>query len=298
MDGSNAQMGNAISTFGDAVAASPESVAIAYVCGYAVGYDGRLFLLPASARLLRDTDVLTQGVAARLLASTVLKAGARAGFVLLDVVGQPGAAQPGAAQPGAGALPLDGLVTPASLGSNGLAALQTLGPMPAGPTPLAAAIAAVLASVDLEGGALLDGIREAVAGKPQLALAAFSPTAPAWINGGPVRQPVAAARPLPEPPPLPAAVSPGVVKAAPPPAPPSAQAVLSPAANAPAVLGDLDRRRVQLALQRLGYYAGAVDGVYGPESLGAIRRFQHELGAEMTGRLTNDQARRLLANAG
>ena len=64
------------------------------------------------------------------------------------------------------------------------------------------------------------------------------------------------------------------------------------------MLGDLDRRRVQLALQRLGYYAGTVDGVYGAESLAAIRRFQHELGADMTGRLTNDQARRLLATAG
>jgi peptidoglycan hydrolase-like protein with peptidoglycan-binding domain len=53
---------------------------------------------------------------------------------------------------------------------------------------------------------------------------------------------------------------------------------------------------VQLALQRLGYYAGQVDGVFGPESLAAIRRFQHELGAEMTGRLTADQAARLLGS--
>jgi peptidoglycan hydrolase-like protein with peptidoglycan-binding domain len=62
------------------------------------------------------------------------------------------------------------------------------------------------------------------------------------------------------------------------------------------VLNDLDRRRVQLALQRLGYYAGQVDGVFGPESLAAIRRFQHELGAEMTGRLTTDQAAHLLGS--
>ena len=61
-----------------------------------------------------------------------------------------------------------------------------------------------------------------------------------------------------------------------------------------AVLNEADRRRVQLALQRLGYYDGQVDGRFGPESLAAIRRFQHEVGAEMTGRLTTEQAGRLL----
>ena len=57
-------------------------------------------------------------------------------------------------------------------------------------------------------------------------------------------------------------------------------------------------RRVQLALQKLGYYAGKVDGVIGSDTLAASRRFQHELGAEMTGRLTKDQAERLLAMGG
>jgi len=65
-------------------------------------------------------------------------------------------------------------------------------------------------------------------------------------------------------------------------------------ASGQAVLTEADRRRVQVALQRLGYYSGGVDGVFGPESLAAIRRFQHELGAEMSGRLTAEQAARLL----
>lgn len=34
-------------------------------------------------------------------------------------------------------------------------------------------------------------------------------------------------------------------------------------------------RRIQLALQRLGYYKDKVDGVVGQDTLAAIRRFQH-----------------------
>jgi peptidoglycan hydrolase-like protein with peptidoglycan-binding domain len=55
-----------------------------------------------------------------------------------------------------------------------------------------------------------------------------------------------------------------------------------------------DRRRVQQALSRMGYYAGQADGVFGPNTRAAIRRFQFEIGAEMTGTLTGAQATRLL----
>jgi peptidoglycan hydrolase-like protein with peptidoglycan-binding domain len=55
-----------------------------------------------------------------------------------------------------------------------------------------------------------------------------------------------------------------------------------------------DRRHVQTVLARLGYYDGQVDGVFGPDTRAAIRRFQHELGATMSGRLTADQATRLV----
>ena len=57
---------------------------------------------------------------------------------------------------------------------------------------------------------------------------------------------------------------------------------------------DSDRRRVQTALVRLGYYDGTIDGIFGPDSRAAIRRYQHELGADMSGRLTAAQASRLV----
>ena len=55
-----------------------------------------------------------------------------------------------------------------------------------------------------------------------------------------------------------------------------------------------DRRDVQIALARLGYYDGRIDGVIGPDTRAAIRRWQHEIGAEMTGALSGAQATRLV----
>jgi peptidoglycan hydrolase-like protein with peptidoglycan-binding domain len=55
-----------------------------------------------------------------------------------------------------------------------------------------------------------------------------------------------------------------------------------------------DRQRIQTALLRLGYYDGKVDGIFGPDTRAAIRRFQHEIGTEMTGRITPEQASRLV----
>ena len=57
---------------------------------------------------------------------------------------------------------------------------------------------------------------------------------------------------------------------------------------------EADRRQVQTALARLGYYNGQVDGIFGPDTRAAIRRYQHELGAAMTGRLTAAQATKLV----
>ncbi len=57
---------------------------------------------------------------------------------------------------------------------------------------------------------------------------------------------------------------------------------------------DADRREVQSALVRLGYYDSPVDSLFGPETRAAIRRYQHEIGAEMTGRLTAEEATRLV----
>jgi len=55
-----------------------------------------------------------------------------------------------------------------------------------------------------------------------------------------------------------------------------------------------DRLRVQETLRRLGYYRGQADGIFGPLTRTAIRRFQSEIGAATTGRLTADEASRLV----
>ena len=57
-----------------------------------------------------------------------------------------------------------------------------------------------------------------------------------------------------------------------------------------------DRRQVQEALHRLDYYKGPVDGIFGPLTRAAIRRFQQQdTGSDATGYLTADQANRLVA---
>jgi N-acetylmuramoyl-L-alanine amidase len=59
-------------------------------------------------------------------------------------------------------------------------------------------------------------------------------------------------------------------------------------------MSDGDRRQVQGVLAGIGYYAGRIDGVFGPETRAAIRRYQFEIKAELTGRLTAEQATRLV----
>jgi len=63
-------------------------------------------------------------------------------------------------------------------------------------------------------------------------------------------------------------------------------------------MSDAVLRRVQAALARLGYYDGIVDGIFGPETRAAIRRFQHEIGDPMIGRLSADEATRLVNGSG
>jgi Putative peptidoglycan binding domain len=81
---------------------------------------------------------------------------------------------------------------------------------------------------------------------------------------------------------------------------PSSTAAASavPPATAPvpaeADMSEADRRQVQKALQRLNYYKGPIDGIFGPLSRTAIRRFQHNIGAEDTGYLSASEANRLI----
>jgi hypothetical protein len=90
--------------------------------------------------------------------------------------------------------------------------------------------------------------------------------------------------------------------ATPPPAPSAAPAAAPAPANpngtalpADDAMTQPQRRQVQIALAGLGYYDGRLDGVFGPDTRAAIRRWQHEKGAAMTGRLTSLQATALAA---
>jgi len=107
---------------------------------------------------------------------------------------------------------------------------------------------------------------------------------------------------VPDPPPL------AVAPPAPPPKPAAETPASAPVVQAPPVtpfarpilpdepdMTDADRRRVQQALAAIGYYVGAPDGQFGPNTRAAIRRFQFEIGAAMTGTLSAAQASRLVA---
>ena len=60
-------------------------------------------------------------------------------------------------------------------------------------------------------------------------------------------------------------------------------------------MSKVDRMRVQDALDRRGYYKGPADGVFGPLTRAAIRRFQRDIGTATTGQLTAEEASRLIS---
>ena len=148
---------------------------------------------------------------------------------------------------------------------------------------------------------------------------ATDPTAPSSRGASPETKavPVTVMAPPIPPQPLPAAkpsdpkgalpTTPSVATAAGPlgmqrlagPAVPIAPTAAAPPATSPAMPVDAamsmaDRRQIQIALHRLGYDPGSVDGLFGSQTRAAIRRFQQAIGAEPTGVITADQARRLI----
>ena len=87
-----AEFDSAIGALARRVAASPASLAVLYYCGYALEFDGQSFLLPTSATIVGDNDVLTQGIVAKNVVDSLGAAPQSRGFVLLDVFRTPNAA--------------------------------------------------------------------------------------------------------------------------------------------------------------------------------------------------------------
>ena len=270
----------AIGEFVRGLAASPGATAFIYICTRAVAVNDRPFLLPVSARIARPSDVMTQGILVKSMFDSLLRAQAGIGFVALDLITD-----------SAGIGGLDAVLQAPQ--SETLAAIAVVDSTPPTEmTRMAGSLVPALAATAIPTAALLQTLRTDL---PPAAIAATrEPARSGFLAGGPPPPPPA---PLSIAPPPPTAPPPGRV--APPPPPPAPVAVAPPEPPIPedSLMTPIDRRRVQIVLQRLGYYAGTVDGVFGPDSRAAIRRYQHELAVEMTGRLTGEQAQRLVQSA-
>lgn len=272
--------------------AEPGAVAALYYCGYAVEFKDRPFLLPVSATLARDHDVLTQGILAKSIVDSLRRAPDSAGFIVLDVFPPVGAPL--------GRMGRVGGQIPAS--SFAVIAAGNDGPGE-GPTSAALALRDEISTSELRLDRLVGAMRGRLAKDAATTVDVVEAT-------GQAASTVVGRRPPPPPPPpasapasAPAAVAPAII--VPPPPPPPAPPVFSPStAPAPArprlVMPDEDqmteqeRRQVQTMLATMGYYAGRIDATFGPETRAAIRRYQFEIKADLTGRLTAEQATRLV----
>jgi hypothetical protein len=295
LDATNGQMEAAIISFAKRRADNPDAPSVVYYCGYASSLEGRVFLLPTPANITRPTDLLIQGVVAGslLYALSEKRGGARAGggLAVLDVFAAPRDATLGG---------LDTLATPLSRARDGYMAAIESGAREA-PSPVAQALADAVAVPTVELQQTLPRLRDALAGVRGVVLAAVAPpTSAVYLAGAPAPPAQAVVKAPASQPPAEAPASPTATQAPSRPAPP--QANQSPAATIPLPgedqMSDVDRRRVQSALAHLGYYDGIVDGIFGPETRAAIRRFQHEIGDQMTGRLSSNEATRLVNGAG
>ena len=267
----------AVGSFARRLHDSPDAAAVVYVCGGLSSLNARPFLLPVSARLERPSDVLTQGVLARTVLNAMVAGHVQVGLIALD-----GFVSPTAASPDADVKTLTDAATTAGIGM----AISLPKPTDSA-TPLSAALIAELAGPQVKLAAVLDGLHTRITNDVLVGLTMPAPSG--FLAGEPPPPPPVAAPP----PPVAAAPTPEPVAPVAP-AAPVAQAAPAPMMPAEAAMTPFDRRRVQLALTALGYYSGVSDGVFGPNTRAAIRRFQFEIGAEMTGVITAEQATRLV----
>lgn len=280
LDATNGRMEAAIIDFGKRRAANPDAPGFVYYCGYASSLEGRVFLLPTLATITRTTDLLVQGVVAGSLLDALAQNRGDSpggGLAVLDVFAAPSNAAPG---------DLDGLATPPRLARDGYIAAIESGASEA-PSPVAQALAETMTAPTVDVQQALPRLRERLAGARGVTLAAMAqPTSPVYLAGA-LGAPERA---------LPEVSTPAPPPSEPPPTalPPTATVVLPDEDW----MSDAERRRVQMALARLGYYDSVIDGIFGPETRAAIRRFQHEIGDQMTGRLRSEEATRLVSGSG
>jgi hypothetical protein len=258
-----------------------------YICGYATDFNSRAFLLPITANISRPSDLLTQAILAKSMLGILSRDPATVAVVVLDLVGQTDATSK------IDLYALTGVPVPEGVGI--IAAQETS--MPDAATPLATSIASALGSSPLFSDALLTSVQTKLAGSQLTTVTMHVPAHPGYLLGGPAEAKPAAAQ-VPPPAQTSSGQSPtGQTPAAQTPAP--VPAAVSPAGAMVSLPDDArmtedNRRMVQSALLRLGYYDRQIDGVFGPDTRAAIRRFQHEIGSEMTGQLTAEQATRLV----
>lgn len=270
---------SAIGQLARRAAASPPAAVALYYCGYAVEFNSRPFVLPTSAALARDHDVLSQGIIVKSLVDSLRRAPDAAGIVLLDVF-----TPQNVPLMGVGRVAEQVAASPFAI----VAANNEAGGD--GPTATALGLRDELAAGTGGVAAVSEGLYR------RLTKAAVAAQLVAATQDGAFtddRQAPTAAAPPAAPPPAPAAPPPAPAPAAAPepvktPAPP--QHVMVDEDR----MTDLDRRQVQALLAAIGYYSGRVDGAFGPETRAAIRRYQFEIKAEQTGRLTAEQATRLV----
>jgi hypothetical protein len=268
----------AIGTLARRIAASPPAFGALYYCGYALEFNGRSFVLPTSANITRDYDVLTQGIISKSLVDSLSRVSESIGFVLLDGFRIPNAS----AATGLGRMieqvpPSNFAVIGAS--NDGHAE---------GPTAASLALRDQVAEGEVSLDTFMSGMRRRLS--KDAAVTAYFIPAIARLTGG--RRDAS-----PSPVPAASAASTTVPVHPAPPADPSVIASPPQTMTDEEHMSEQDRRQIQLKLATMGYYPGRIDATFGPETRAAIRRYQFEIKAELTGRLTAEQATRLVNSA-
>jgi hypothetical protein len=308
----------AVGDFSNRLIRSPGATAFVYMCTRGASLNDRAFLLPVSATLERPTDLFTQGVLAKSLYDTLQRNKVGTVVVALDIVAATGGPKVSGFDTIADGAPIDGL-----------AAITVIGPGSSTViTPLAQALVTVLGRPTVDSVVFMSNVKEELASAPatnSIAVERQPKTAGLVVGEPPPPPPPPAVTPPPPPPPAvtppppppvatvspppstetsPPAATPPPSEAVQPPPPPSAPSPPAPTAPPAPPLVVMpeehlmtleDRRRIQEALRNLGYYNIAVDGIFGPETRAAIRKYQMQLMAPATGRLTPEQASLLVS---